>query len=605
MASRIWCNDETLMQISVILSDFSQRGCRLTPLQAAVMTGNYRICKQLLREGAEMSTSSEYPPPLCLALDSGRFQIARLIIDSGADVLLPHKGLYSMFFAVKPDTPEFIVEALIKAGFPPNCKIEEKCCNTALHKAVLCKNVGVVKALIKLNASCNVKETAFGYTPLHMAVNVKDPLIAQILVDNGADLEDEDNAGMSPLLLAINQNDLLFVNFLIELGADLHHLCSRTLNYPLNIAANLGLVAIVKALLKQGADPSRVAPGMANLPIHSAAGSQHANTPELIDKLKEIVELLIENGSEVDVPDKDGNTPIHLALKVNNFKVVEVLIKEGAAVNHKFEKGTIFHYVSKVANKDLVSLFLENGADFTILDDGGNTPYHMAMFNVDSNVLNIFWKFGCPFDMPRNGFYPSEVLKKIDNQTKFMLGIKENNLNMMVNALSNGAEVRSHSLEIPFPLHYAVSNGFTSVVLLLLENGVPVNIINKKGESPLHIAASKGYFQICRYLLRYGACYNLQNKLTEKTPLDLALENNQYEVVYILREIDLMFNSRVNKSFEELQGTFEKSKHVESLQAYINSINREGDTLMGVALKEKNIDLVENLMKLRLQIIKA
>lgn len=594
------------MQIINIRMDFSKNGGQLTLLQAAVMVGNYRICKQLLVEGAGTLTLSNVPPPLCLALNSDRYQIARLLIDSGADVLSPHLDLYPMYYALKPNTPQFIVEAIIKAGFLPDSIIEEKQCHTALHKAVVCKNVDVVKALIKLNADCNVKETQGGCTPLHFAVNFKVPLIAQILIDGGADLEAEDKGGLTPLFHAIYKNDLLFVNFLIELGANIHHLCSDLLVYPLNVAANLGYKAIAEALLKHGADASRVAPGTANLPIHSVAMSRNGKTPECAEQLKGIVELLIKQGSEVDVPNKDGNTPMQLALREHNFTVVEVLIREGtASLNQDFDQGTTFHYIAKIADEELVNLCLEYGADYSIPNKSGKAPYHVAMFNNNSNVLNIFWKFGCPYDLPANGptCGPLDVFQKLDDQKKFMLGIKENNVNMMKSALSDGAEVRGRSLEIPYPLHFAVSNGFSSVVLLMLEKGIPSNIINDKGESPLHIAACKGYSQICRYLLRYGACYDLPTKPAGKSPLDLALENNHYEIVYMLREIDLLFKSSVNKSFEGLQGTFEKSNNVQSLQAYLNSINKEGSTLMAVALKEKNFDLAENLMKLRLQII--
>lgn len=606
MAQRLSCDTGTLTKLFDICANFTKSGVQITFLQAGIMVGNYRICKQLLAEGASMLTYSNVPHPLCLALNLEKYQLARLLIDSGADVHLLHLDMYPMFFAVNDNTPEFIVEAIVKAGFLPDSVIEHKNGQTALHKAVFCKNVDVVKALVKLNANCNIKETHSGCTPLHLAVCVKVPLIAQILVDGGADLEAEDNKGLTPLLHAIYKNDVLFVNFLMELGANIHHLSSEVLIYPLNAAAILGYKAIVEALIKHGADPLRVAPGMVNLPIHSVAMSQN-RTPECAEQLKSIAELLIKQGSKVDVPNRDGNTPVQLALQERNWTVVEVLIKAGAALNHDIDRGTTFHCIAKVATQEIINLCLEYGADYSIPDSSGQTPYHRAMFNINCDVINPFLRFGCPFDLPANGPTCSslDVCMMLEKQKKLMLGVKGNNVNMITSAVSEGAEVRCCSMEIPYPLHFAVSNGFSSVVLLLLEKGIPSNIINDKGESPLHIAACKGYSQICHYLLRYGACYNLPTRSEGKSPLDLALENNQYEMVNILREIDLMFKSSFNKSFEGLQGTFEKSNNVQSLQAYLNTINKEGSTLLAVALREKNFNLAENLMKLRLQIIKA
>ena len=74
---------------------------------------------------------------------------------------------------------------------------------------------------------------------------------------------------------------------------------------------------------------------------------------------KEVAELLIANGMDVNAKDKDRGTPLHhatwdgVALK----EVVELLIAKGANVNAKIEGGsTPLHYAAKWGhNKSVIN----------------------------------------------------------------------------------------------------------------------------------------------------------------------------------------------------------------------------------------------------------
>lgn len=77
---------------------------------------------------------------------------------------------------------------------------------------------------------------------------------------------------------------------------------------------------MVELLLQQGADLN-VAQNNGNTALHLAAG--HGNT--------EMMEVLVEYGAEVDARNNKGHTPLHRAVASCKFDAVQFLVLEGGA----------------------------------------------------------------------------------------------------------------------------------------------------------------------------------------------------------------------------------------------------------------------------------
>ena len=86
---------------------------------------------------------------------------------------------------------------------------------------------------------------------------------------------------------------------------------------PLFWAAQKGHKDVVELLIAKGADVNAKGE-YGNTPLHRATSR------------KEIAELLIANGADINARDYEGDTPLDIALRKGNEDVAELLRKHGA-----------------------------------------------------------------------------------------------------------------------------------------------------------------------------------------------------------------------------------------------------------------------------------
>lgn len=127
----------------------------------------------------------------------------------------------------------------------------------------------------------------------------------------------------------------------------------------------------VEALLIEGTDPDQTyQPEEGNAPILCAA----------INGDKEMVELLLEYGADINAVDFNGETALFFAATdIKGTDMLEFLIENGADVTHKSDQGvTAAHVAAAASNLDAVKLLHKSGADMTALSTAGYSIIYYA-----------------------------------------------------------------------------------------------------------------------------------------------------------------------------------------------------------------------------------
>jgi len=84
------------------------------------------------------------------------------------------------------------------------------------------------------------------------------------------------------------------------------------------------------------------------------------------------------------------------------------------------------------------------------------------------------------------------------------------------------------------PLHLASHCGLAPIVSAMLLKGADVNVKDAWHETPLHFAARGGHMEVCSLLLAYDADVGAVSACGGSTPLEVAIQNGQEDVMMML-----------------------------------------------------------------------
>jgi ankyrin repeat protein len=255
-----------------------------------------------------------------------------------------------------------------------------------------------------------------------------------------------------------------------------------------------------------------------------------------------LCKLLLKYSADVNMQDKDGNTPLHWAVRKGNESLLLLMLENGAgtsvivrlllengastSVNVQNTDGqTPLHLAVLIRNESVVRLLLANGADVNVPNKNGSTPMHNAASTTNESVVRLLLQSGADLNVPDKYYGETPLHKAVEFSNESVVRL----------LLQSGANVKAQDKNGKTPLHRAALIGDKSVVRLLLENGARVDVQNESGDTPLSFAVITGYKSVTRLLLESGADVNVQNKNGE-TPLHRALKLGSKSVVCLLLE---------------------------------------------------------------------
>ncbi|MHC4905690.1 MAG: ankyrin repeat domain-containing protein [Planctomycetota bacterium] len=275
-------------------------------LHRECMRGDVELIQMLLEKGMDVNAkNSQGLTPLRLAKDYNNGpkeeKIVTLLLSSGAkESKVKEEDCEPPFIE-----QDFIAELKQKSNL--NERDENR--RTSLHYAAYHGYLEAVMYLLSKDVDVNVQD-AEGMTPLCFSVAAGNIEITKKLLDAGARLDVTDNLGLSPLNWAITQEETVagkyeLIRILIDKGAPIN---GTEKSYP---------------------------------PVFSAIGAQS-------DKA---LEILIQNGADVNILNSTGETPLMQAIRSENIEGFRILLENGADIQKKNKHGySVIDILNKVEN---------------------------------------------------------------------------------------------------------------------------------------------------------------------------------------------------------------------------------------------------------------
>jgi len=256
--------------------------------------------------------------PLHVAIRSQRVEVARYLIEQGAEVNARDRNGASVLNYASWWGPDEIAALLIDRGADVRGDVDLRG-RSPLHMAVTREQAGIVALLLARGAPVDGRHPD-GYTPLHLAVSRGQVAIAKALLDGGADVNARWRSFgiQTPLLQAARRGNREMVDLLLARGADPEYRTPGG-NSALRTAVERGDSAIVEALLARRPDLSERDSITGMTPLHRAA----------VYGLTGISRRLLDLGADVNARDRDGRTPLDCARRHGHAAAAELLRSRG------------------------------------------------------------------------------------------------------------------------------------------------------------------------------------------------------------------------------------------------------------------------------------
>ncbi len=211
------------------------------------------------------------------------------------------------------------------------------------------------------------------YIPLIGAAEVNHYRIAVILVENNANVNIQNHIGFTPLMEATIQRNRRIMNFLINNGADLE-LQANNGATALIVAVNANNTREARMLLENGAEPNTT--------------DMNGVTPLMramhIGDNIELVNLLVEHEAHMDERNPEGKPVIMIYPYRNRIPAHQELIRLGADVNIQDKEGqTPLIKAVLEGNLEMVKILIENEADPHIKDNTGASALDYALVQME------------------------------------------------------------------------------------------------------------------------------------------------------------------------------------------------------------------------------
>ncbi len=461
----------------------------LSPLHLAVEKNHNEIIDLIFAHSKVMidDVNEDGHTALHLAASVSNIVAVQKLLEKGANPnILDKEGMSPLHVAALYGREAEIFDLLVAHGKVSVDHVDGNG-QTALHLAARNVNIGAVQKLLERGANPNITNK-WGQSPLHVAARQRngktiiDLLLEAQKVKGMGDVNDQNEKGMTALHYAAAYSNEITAVHLINKGADVNcrdnNGCTP-LHYAALGAKTMQIIDLLLENISEG-DIQQYRNDKRRLFLF-ARHNKHGLGDTILDRLVEknikppcSTEtddcITAESDDEVNdvnthrfVLDKGADPSIDLTgFDGLDFLIARVKISLGIYdnINGRDQNGeTLLFFAIRDINVIAVRRLLENGADPTIRNEYGLTPFHVATFSVREHT-----------DPGR----PILILISLLESGK-----------VDIDETTETTCTFEHGMTA---LHLAVSNSNTALAEFLLSKGANPNVADKDGDTPLHLA---------------------------------------------------------------------------------------------------------------------
>lgn len=415
-------------------------------LVGAMQARDLATVRAFLSEGADVNAQdAATATALHWAAHWNELAAVELLLDAGADPNLENRfGVTPLHEAALVGNAEMLTR-MLAAGGDPNSAFGEG--ETVLMTAARAGDTASVRALLEAGGDPNAIEDWHGQTALIWAAIENHAEVAELLVANGADIDQASKAhewpevgfgagaapktldigGLTALQFAARDGSLGVTEVLLESGADSAAVEPMYGLTALQLAVVNGHYTVARHMIERGVG---LDDGSLYLAIDTRNLGYYPQRPNPPDKDGEVthldvIEALLAAGADPDapytkgIPERtvqapvevpEGATALDRAAAANDFEVVEALLAHGANPSVTTADGTsplmlLAGYsraafgAPKVAGdpKRIAAIrqLLESGADVdAVQTKTGNTALHYAAMRNAPDLVALLREFG-------------------------------------------------------------------------------------------------------------------------------------------------------------------------------------------------------------------
>lgn len=282
-----------------------------------------------------------------------------------------------------------------------------------------------------------------------------------------------------------------------------------------------------------------------------------------------ITKALIDAKADVNVPTKNGLTPLYCACRWGNAEAVKMLIAAGADVNKETQVGTALLGSFNYSSAAIVKMLLDAGAKFK------NPVKLMGVVTIHPFLQYI------------------KTVKTPSESVAYNLKSKESWLKLPV-------KFPDHILN-PVESHFSTVE---EVVKVFIEKGLDVNAVyetNKVKETALDAAMAAGHVNAVKMLIDNGATYDIdKDMLVKETHLGvfpkLSYTNGDYVLAAVLSGKIEFVKYMVEKHPECMKKRYEGKGDAAVNGGDLAKYTVEDISLFMVAAEHGNADIVKYLI---------